>query len=63
MSLCRSRLLLIFFFQTKCQLLLSDDLHSEPFKKIYEQFREHYIELMAHMNLLRQNDGLDGVRR
>ena len=54
------------FFQTKCQLLdseLSDDLHSEPFKKIYEQFREHYIELMAHMNLLRQNDGLDGVRR
>ena len=32
------------------------DLHFEPFQKLYTQFREHYIELMAHMNLLRLQD-------
>ena len=29
---------------------------------LHEKFREHYIEIMAHMNSLRQNDDLDSVR-
>ena len=29
---------------------------------LHEKFREHYIEIMAHMNLLRQNDDLNSVR-
>ena len=29
---------------------------------LHEKFREHYIESMAHMNLLRHNDDLNSVR-
>ena len=29
---------------------------------LHEKFREHYIEIMAHMNSQRQNDDLDSVR-
>lgn len=35
----------------------------KQFEDMYEILREHYIELMAHMNLLRQGDGLDLTRR
>ena len=48
---------IILFRALKYQLLYQDEPHKEPFK-----FREHYIEMMAHMNLLRENDNLDEIR-
>ena len=47
----------------KYQLLTEEDeIHRHKFKILHEKFREHYIEIMAHMNLLRQNDDLNSVR-
>ena len=46
----------------KYQLLYQDKSHEEPFKRLYHKYREHYIEMMAHMNLLRENDKLDEIR-
>ena len=46
----------------KYQLLTENEIHKDKFKMLHEKFREHYIEIMAHMNLLRQNDDLNSVR-
>ena len=46
----------------KYQLLHSDEVHSEKFMELHDTMREHYIEIMAHMNLMRQKDGLDSIR-
>ena len=53
---------IILFRALKYQLLYQDEPHKEPFKRFYHKFREHYIEMMAHMNLLRENDNLDEIR-
>ena len=34
----------------------------DKFQNLHTKFREHYIEIMAHLNLLRQNDALDSIR-
>ena len=47
----------------KYQLLEENNqTHFEKFQNLHTKFREHYIEIMAHLNLLRQNDGLDSIR-
>ena len=48
--------------EIKCELLNSDSIHADLFQELYYTMREHHIELMAHMNRLRQNDGLDRFR-
>ena len=48
--------------EIKCQLLNSDLVHQNAYFELYSEMREHHIELMAHMNLLRKNDGLDKIR-
>ena len=46
----------------KYQLLEEkNQTHFEKFQNLHTKFREHYIEIMAHLNLLRQNDGLGPV--
>ena len=50
------------FRALKYQLLYQDKSHEEPFRRLHHKYREHYIEMMAHMNLLRENDKLDEIR-
>ena len=46
----------------KCNLEEEAAAMDSKFQDLKETMREHYIELMAHMNLLRAHDGLDQIR-